>query len=87
MEARATLYGAQVPTALIRMFIAALLAAFVLGGAGGYVVRALTASVSTGTNSAVTQQPFVKEQAPYSTPRSSPIPEPTRDPKGFVVPI
>lgn len=87
MEARASFYGAQVPAALIRLFVVALLAAFVLGGAGGYVVRALTSSVSSGVNSTVTTTPFVVEPAPYQTPRPSPIPEPTRDPNGFAIPV
>ena len=84
MEARATFQRAQVPTAPIRVFMAAVLAAFVLGGAGGYVVRGLS---GTNTNVTVTTTPFVVEQAPYQSPRPSPIPEPTRDPKGFAVPI
>lgn len=87
MEARATFYGAQVPTALIRLFVVAVLAAFVLGGAGGYAVRALTVAISSGANGTVTTTPFVVEQAPYQTPRPSPVPEPTRDPNGFAVPV
>jgi hypothetical protein len=87
MEARANFYGAQVPAALIRLFVAALLAAFVLGGAGGYVFRALTVSLSSGANSTVTTTPFVVEQAPYSTPspvQVSPLPT---DPSGGTIPI
>ena len=85
MEARATFTGAQVPTALIRMFMIAVLAAFLLGGAGGYLVRGST--LGGRPTSPVTTSPFVTEQPPNYSPRPSAIPEPTRDPNGFAVPI
>ncbi len=87
MQARASFYGAQVPAAVIRWFMVALLTAFILGGAGGYGVRALTFSVASGANGPVTTTPFVVEQAPYQSPRPSPVTEPTRDPNGFAVPV
>jgi large-conductance mechanosensitive channel len=82
MEARATFGGYQVATGVLRMFIVAVLVALVVGGAGGYIVRALTVSVSTPTTANVTHRPFVVEQAPYSSPAASTAPEPTRDPNG-----
>jgi len=42
MEARATLRGARISTNVVITFIVALLAAFLLGGAGGYLVRVVT---------------------------------------------
>ncbi|HET9781026.1 MAG TPA: hypothetical protein VFR33_04535 [Candidatus Dormibacteraeota bacterium] len=63
----------------------AILAALLVGGTGGYVVRALTYSVATTVTE--TQRPFVVESAPYSSPAPKPPAEPTRDPKGFEVPI
>ena len=86
MEARATFGGTQIATGVVRLFIVALLVAFLVGGAGGYIVRALTSSVST-TTTTDTQRPFVVEPAPYSTPAVSPVPMPTVDPAGYPVPI
>lgn len=84
MEARARFSGAGIPTGVVFMFIVALLAAFLLGGAGGYVVRGLGSSATT-TNP--TSHPFVVEPVPYTSPAVSPVPQPTLDPKGFAVPI
>lgn len=85
MEARAT-FDNRSSTRALMVLIVAVLAALIVGGTGGYVVRALTYSVSNTTTPAV-HRPFVVEQAPYSAPAQSPAPEPTRDPKGFEVPI
>lgn len=85
MEVTATFPGAPMPASFFRIVIAAVLAAFLLGGAGGYVMRGLTAA--TQSTSTVTTSPFVVEQAPNYSPRPSPVPEPTRDPKGFAVPV
>jgi hypothetical protein len=82
MEARATFGGNQVATGVLRMFIAAVLVALLVGGAGGYIVRALTVSVSTRTTANLTHRPFVVEQAPYSSASPSTAPEPMRDPNG-----
>jgi hypothetical protein len=46
MESRATLGGGQISNSVAMTLIVALLAAFLLGGAGGYVVRAVTISTS-----------------------------------------
>ena len=43
MEARASFRQARIPSGVVLLFVAALLAALVLCGAGGYLVRALTA--------------------------------------------
>lgn len=85
MEARASFGGNQVATGVLRMLVAAVLVALLVGGAGGYIVRALTASVSTPTSSNVTHRPFVVEQAPYSSPSPSTVPEPMRDPNGRAI--
>jgi hypothetical protein len=85
VEARATFGGNQVATGVLRMFIAAVLVALLIGGAGGYLVRALTVSVSTPTTANVTHGPFVVEQAPYSSPSPSTPPEPMRDPRGGAI--
>jgi hypothetical protein len=82
MQARATFGGNQVATGVLRMFIVAVLVALLVGGAGGYIVRALTVSVPTATTPNVTHRPFVVEQAPYSSPSPSTASEPTRDPNG-----
>ena len=85
MQARATFGGNHVATGLLRLFIVAVLVALIVGGAGGYIVRALTVSVSTRTTANVTQRPFVVEQAPYSSPSPSTPPEPMRDPNGGAI--
>jgi hypothetical protein len=85
MEARATFGGNQVATGVLRMLVAAVLVALLVGGAGGYIVRALTTSVSTPTSSNVTNRPFVVEQAPYSSPSPSTAPEPMRDRNGRAI--
>lgn len=85
MQARATFGANQVANGVLRMFIAAVLVALLVGGAGGYIVRALTVSVSTRTTANVTHRPFVVEQAPYSNPSPSTPPEPMRDPKGGAI--
>ena len=82
MEARANYGGNQVATGVLRMFIAAVLVALLVGGAGGYIVRVLTVSVPTPTTANLTHRPFVVEQAPYSSPSPSTAPEPMRDPNG-----
>jgi hypothetical protein len=83
MEARATFGGNQAATGVLRLFIVAVLVALLVGGAGGYIVRALTVSVSTPTTARVTHRPFVVEQPPYTSASPSTAPEPTRDPNGF----
>jgi len=85
MEARATLGRSQSSTRSFVLLIAALLAALLLGGAGGYTFRGL--SIAAPSTTTTTHRPFVVETAPYSSPAPSPIPEPTRDPNGFAVPI
>jgi hypothetical protein len=63
-----------------------LVAALLLGGAGGYIIRGLAVPTSSMETRPL-QRPFVTEQAPYSSPTPSPPAEPTRDPNGFLVPI
>jgi hypothetical protein len=85
MESRASIRPARIQTGVMVAFVA-LIAAFLLGGTGGYLVRGLTLP-STSTTTYFSPHPFVIEQAPYSAPSASPVPEPMRDPGGNVVPI
>ena len=82
MEARAVFRETRVPAGRAVVFVLALVAAFLVGGSGGYLVRGVSSVPVTPTH-----RPFVVEQAPYSTSVQSPAAEPTRDPKGFAVPI
>jgi hypothetical protein len=61
MEARATLRGGRISGSVVVAFMFALLAAFLLGGAGGYVIRAVTIPSSTTIST-----PFL-ETAPQQT--------------------
>jgi len=88
MQARGSFRGAPPSTAVVWLFVAGLLAAFLLGGAGGYLVRGLDSTVSTTTtNSTDAHHSFVIESPPYSTPALSPAPDPTTDPSGHLIPI
>jgi hypothetical protein len=82
MDARATLSGSQRSTARFPVtLVAAIVAALILGWFGGYLARGLAVS-TPASNTVTTPRPFVVEPAPYSTPATSPVPEPTRDPNG-----
>ena len=85
MEARASVREARIQTGVMVAFVA-LIAAFLLGGTGGYLVRGMTLPASF-TTTHVSPHRIVVEQAPYSSPSASPLPEPTRDPNGNAVPI
>ncbi|OLD50782.1 MAG: hypothetical protein AUI42_01635 [Actinobacteria bacterium 13_1_40CM_2_65_8] len=76
MEARATLRGARISTNVVITFIVALLAAFLLGGAGGYIVRALTIPVTTATSAAVTESAPQQTLTPNRS-GAQPMPEQT----------
>ncbi|HEV2475974.1 MAG TPA: hypothetical protein VGX22_05500 [Candidatus Dormibacteraeota bacterium] len=84
MEARASFDGRSSTRALVVLMVA-IVAALIVGGTGGYVVRALTYSVSTTTTNQV-HRPFVVEQPPYQAPAPSPVLQPIYDPKGYPVP-
>ena len=79
MEAGATFGGTQIATGVLRTFIVLLFAALLVGGLGGYMVRALTSSPTTTVTE--THRPFVVEQAPYSS--ATPLPTVL---KGYPVP-
>ena len=84
MEARPSLQSQSSIRTLVVLFAAVV--TLLVGGAGGYAVRALTYPVQTTTTPL--HRPFVVEQPPYSyPPQPPPAPLPTRDPKGFEVPI
>ena len=84
MAARAE-FDTTSPARAVVVMLVAILAALLIGGTGGYIVRAVTYSVSNPATDI--QRPFVVETAPYSSPAASPSAEPTRDPRGFAVPI
>lgn len=85
MEARAEFNNSSSTRALVVLMVA-IVAALLVGGTGGYIVRALTYSV-VANPTVDTHRPFVVEPVPYSSPAPTPSPEPLRDPKGFEVPI
>ena len=71
MEARTSLRGAR-PASAVMTFAVALMAAALLGGTGGYVVRGL--SVPAATTTVVVPSVTVRESPPYSNPTLSPSP-------------
>jgi hypothetical protein len=88
MQARAGFRNVHLPAGRLSLIVIAVLAAFLLGVGGGYLARGLSSSApSTATNSTHNQRPFVVEPVPYGAAGPSPASEPTRDPKGFAVPI
>jgi hypothetical protein len=87
MEARATFRGAR-PAGAIATFIVALLAALLVGGAGGYLIRGLSVPAAAAPASQSTVR--VVESPPYGElPSSAPSPSPyrTTDPSGRVITI
>jgi predicted anti-sigma-YlaC factor YlaD len=85
MEARAT-FDSRASTRAFMVVLVAVVAALLVGGAGGYIVRALTYSVArTVTTDA--HRPFVVESVPYSSPEASPAVAPLRDPNGYEIHI
>lgn len=87
MDARAAVGGSLTSTRIFGFFVVALLAALLTGGVGGYLVRAVTYTVTTTSSPTDVPRPFVVEQPPYSSAPESPPAEPIRDPNGFVIPI
>ena len=53
------------PVRAFVVLVAAVVAALLIGGMGGYAVRALTYPASAAITTAATPRPFVVEQAPY----------------------
>jgi hypothetical protein len=84
VEASASFDSRSSVRALIVLTMA-IVVALLVGGTGGYIVRALTYSIPTTVTE--THGPFVVEPAPYSSPAPTPPAQPTRDPNGFEVPI
>ena len=87
MDARATLRTGRLPTSTLILFAIALVTALLLGGAGGYIVRALTSAALAAPSTHAITTPFVVQSPPYSAPKVSPAATPIRDPKGNVIPI
>ena len=100
MEARQTLRGTGVPKVLVIVLAACMAIALAIGAS--VLAKDFTSSSSAVTstvhpaagtvlrqdNPANSAAPWrVIEQAPYSSPVASPAQQPTRDPKGFAVPI
>jgi len=88
MEARATFRAAR-PAGAIATFIVALLAALLVGGAGGYLIRGLSIpAASTPASQStvrVVASPHYGGQLPSPTPSSSPYQ--ITDPSGRVITI
>ncbi|OLC65492.1 MAG: hypothetical protein AUG06_12145 [Actinobacteria bacterium 13_1_20CM_2_65_11] len=76
MEAGATLRGARISGSFVVTFIVALLAAFLLGGAGGYLVRVVTIPTPTATSPAVTESAPQQTLTPNRS-GAQPMPEQT----------
>jgi hypothetical protein len=53
MEARTTLRGGRISSSAVVTFIVALLVAFLLGGAGGYVMRSVTIPAATTSSTPI----------------------------------
>ena len=87
MNASASIPLARIPTGVARTFIVALLAAFLLGGTGGYLFHGWSSSQSTTTTTDTTTHPFVNAPVPYTSPVPSAVPQPPLDPAGFPIPI
>ena len=64
MQARATFGGTELAGGALRTLIVAILIALTVGGAGGYIFRALTSSVTSSSANEI-HRPFVVEQPPY----------------------
>lgn len=84
MEARATFGATRIAGGVLRTFVVAMLVALLVGGAGGYLARALTYSAPINATPQ-SQRPFVIEQPPYSAPSASPVvfPNPPRGIPGY----
>lgn len=71
MEARAMLRGDRNSTSIVMTFVLAVLAAFLLGGAGGYIVRAVTipaaTTISTPVIETTPQQTLLPNQSSTET--------------------
>jgi hypothetical protein len=92
MEARAALRGNDIETSRVVKVMFALLAAFLLGGVGGYVIRAVGPSTPATINApseAVQQQRIepVQTFAPQGVPNANQptMPQQTLDPKGYTI--
>ena len=85
MEARASFDSRSSTRALIVLMVA-IVAALVVGGASGYIVRAFTYSIPSTTTTDI-HRPFVVEPVPYSSPAASPAQVPLRDPNGYEIHI
>ena len=87
MEARASFGQARIPTGVVLLLMVCLLAALLLGGASGYLVRAWTAPASVITTTVDNAVPRHTEGIPYGTPLPVQIsPRPT-EANGNVIPI
>jgi len=81
----ATFSRTQISASTLRAFVVALVAALLVGGAGGYFVRVFTFSASVVRSTPTTTQPFVVEPIPYSSPLGSPSPYQTQGPDGITI--
>lgn len=89
IEARTTLRGRRISTGVIGTFLVAVLAALLVGGAGGYLL-ATASRTSTPVHETVVQQKIEPQQRflPSGIPTERPqptLPQQTLDPNGNVV--
>jgi hypothetical protein len=85
MDARAAVRGGRFETSAMVKWMVGVLAVFLLGGAGGYVVRGWSGpSLSNAGGAQQVVQP-VQPQVPYSTPSAPPRPLQTLDPDGYPI--
>jgi len=83
MEARASFRQARIPTGAAFMFIA-LLAALLLGGTGGYLMRVWTSPASITTTTVDNAVPRHTDGIPYSTPYPVEVSPRPDDPNSYV---
>ena len=69
MQARATFGGAKISMKVVAV-VAAILVAYLLGGASGYVVKALSLSTATATQAIVGSQAYLLSDASIRTQHS-----------------
>jgi hypothetical protein len=91
MEARAALRGNDIETSRVVKVMFALLAAFLLGGVGGYFVRAVgplpPTTISAPSETLQQQTEPVQTFAPQGVPNANQptMPQQTLDPKGYTI--
>jgi hypothetical protein len=83
MEVRTAIRGGRFETSAAVKFMVGVLAVFLLGGAGGYLVRGLSVPTSLNADPAQQTVKSVQPLIPYSTPNTPALPQRTLDPDGY----